>query len=199
MPHRISRIGFGMIAAGMLFLLTAGLQEGRAERMFSLYRSEHAQLPVSFEYPAEWQVEYSSGTAEAYAQVQMYGPAALDTRLRTYIVVRVVPPKAQGGRYAGVGEMVAAYQTTLLPGLRVDQDRQIVVLDSPATILDISGMLNLPWEVSRAPKPVPVKSQRVFLEKNGWLYELSWLTTPEASQQVERAFSHLLSTLVLSR
>ena len=199
MPHRISRIGFGIIVGSALFLLTASLQEGRAESMFTRYQSEQAQLPVSFEYPAEWQVEYSSGAAEAYAQVQMYGPASLDKRLRTYMVVRAVPPKAQGGRYAGVGDMVAAYQTTLLPGLRVDQDRQTVVLDSPATMLDVSGMLNLPWEVSRAPRPVPVKSQRVFLEKNGWLYELSWLTTPEASQQVERAFSHLLSTLVLSR
>ena len=199
MRHRISRIGFGMIAGSALFLMTAGLQEGWAENVFTLYRSDHAQLPVSFEYPAEWQVEYSSGTEEAYAQVQMYGPASLDTRLRTYMVVRAVPPKAQGGRYAGVGEMVAAYQTTLLPGLRVEQDRQIIVLDSPATMLDVSGMLNLPWEVSRAPRPVPVKSQRVFLEKDGWLYELSWLTTPEAAQQVERAFSHLLNTLVLSR
>ena len=167
--------------------------------MFTLYHSDHAQLPVSFEYPAEWQVEYSSGTAETYAQVQVYGPASLDHRLRTYMVIRAVPPKAQGGRYAGVSEMAAAYQTTLLPGLRVDQDRQEAVLGSPATILDVSGTLNLPWEVSRAPRPVPVKSRRVFLEKNGWLYELSWLTTPEASQQVERAFSHLLKTLVLSR
>ena len=167
-----------------------------AEGSFTLYRSHQPQLPVSFEYPADWQVEDSSGTIEAYAQVQIYGPASLEDRLRTYLVVRAIPPKAQGGRYAGLREMVEAYQKTLMPSLRIEQEREALVLETTATVLDISGTLLLPWE-AKDPQPVPVKSQRIFLEKNGRLYELSWMATPDVSPRVEAAFSHLLQTLTL--
>ena len=189
--------GFGMIVSVAFFLVASYRDDGMAAESFTLYRSQQPQLPVSFEYPADWQVEDSSGTTEKYTQVQVYGPPSLETRLRTYMVVRAVPPKAEGGRFAGLGEMVEEYQKTLMPSLRIDQAQETVVLDVLARRLDISGTLSLPWK-SKDPHPVPVKSQRIFLEKDGRLYELSWMATPEASQEVERAFSHLLDTLAIS-
>lgn len=197
MRQHIPLISFGMIATGVLFLTAAAAQEGMSTSGFAVYSSNQPQLPVRFEYPADWQVEDSRGTTEAYTQVQIYGPASLEGRLRTYMVVRAVPPKAQGGLYAGLDEMVGAYQKTILPTLRIEQERQTVVLGSPARVLDINGTLLLPWK-ARDPQPVPVKSQRVFMEKNGLFYELSWMATPETSEAVERFFSHLLNTLVLN-
>lgn len=188
-------VGFGIIASGVL-LMAAHAQEGRATTAFTIYQSNQPQLPVRFEYPADWEVEHSSGTTEVYSQVQIYAPKSLEDRLRMYMVVRAIPPKAQGGRYAGLPEMIEDYQKTLLPSLRIEQDQQTAVLGSAARQLEISGTLRLPWKSPLA-QPVPVKSQRIFLEKNGWLYELGWLATPEISYEVEEAFSHLLQTLTL--
>jgi hypothetical protein len=167
-----------------------------ATSSFAIYRSEQPELPLSFEYPSDWHVERSQGSSEAYAQVQVYGPESLEGRLRTYIVVRVIPPQADGGRYASVGEMAEDYRKTLLPTLRIEQDRELTVLESPAHVLDVSGTVLLPWKSPNA-QSVPVKSQRVFFEKGARLYELAWMATPEVAPAVEAAFSHLLQTLTI--
>ena len=188
-------IGFGMIAVGVL-VLPARAHDLMATHSFVVYRSDQQELPVSFEYPADWRVEYSKGTIEAYAQVQIYGPDSLDTRLRTYLVVRALPPKTKGGRYADVGEMIEAYRNTLPPSLRIDHEGETTVLGEPSPVIDISGTLPLPWNSQQA-QQVPVKSQRVFFEHHGRLYELAWMATPEASSTVNAAFSRLLQTLAL--
>ena len=61
------------------------------------YHSRSAELPVQFEYPADWEAEYSRGSTEAYAQVQVYAPSAVESRLRSYLVVRAVPSGSSGG------------------------------------------------------------------------------------------------------
>ena len=189
------RAGSGIIGVGLLLIACAST--GMAQHTFTMYRSTQSRLPVSFEYPADWQVEPSSGMMEAYTQVQLYGPASLDARLRTYMVVRVLPPKGQGGRFADAAAMADDYRKTLMPTLHIDQERQTQVLGTPAAMVDVSGTLLLPWKGTH-PTPVPVKSQRVFFEKAGRLYELSWMATPEASAVVEQAFTHLLATLRLT-
>ena len=185
-----------MIAGGILLLgWYAGT--GSTATTFSVFRSDQANLPVTFEYPSDWQVERSSGSTERYAQVQVYGPSALDDRLRSYLVVRAIPPAAQGGRFAGLEQMIASYEETLLPTLRVAQRRQTKVAGLPATVLEVGGTMLLPWNGAN-PKPVPVKSERVFLERNGWLFELAWLTTAEAAAAVEPVFARLVETFALS-
>ncbi len=168
-----------------------------AEMSFAVYQSTQPQLPVRFEYPADWEVEDSRGTQEAYTQVQVYGPASLDDRLRTYLSVRAIPPHVEGGRYASLAEMIESYEQTVMPTFRIDQRQQIDLLGVTATQLDLSGTLSLPWEPARS-TPVPVKSQRLFFEKDGRLYELSWMATPEAAPTAQAAFARLLQTLTLT-
>ena len=186
---------FGMMAGGAVLLL-GHAQEGHATGTFTRYASSRPQLPVAFEYPADWSVEESSGTYEAYSQVQIYGPESLESRLRTYLVVRSMPPKTDGGRYTSVREMVDAYRQTLQPGLRIAGEQQIAVSGVPAIQLDISGTLRLPWE-SQEGKLVPVTSQRIFFERQGRFYEAGWMGTPEVSDTVAAVFAHLLQTLTL--
>jgi hypothetical protein len=185
-----------MIASGV-WLLTAEAQEGQVTRTFAVYQGDLLQLPVRFEYPADWQVESSSGSTEIYSQVQIYGPPSLEDRLRTYLVVRAIPPKVHGGRYENLDEMVEGYRKDLLPTLHIEQEQQTIVLGQPARLLDVIGTLRLPWK-SPTSELVPVKSQRIFLDKNGWFYELAWMATPEVALTVEEAFSHLLQTFSLS-
>lgn len=192
MPRARRGLLFGMMAV----VVMAASREGWTTDAFALYQSAKPQLPVAFEYPAGWQVEESAGSTEAYAQVQVYGPQSLEPRLRTYLVVRAVPPQAEGGRYAALGEMVARFRETLQPGLRVDREAPVQVAGGPATQLEVSGELWLPWKSQNA-KPVPVKSQRVFLERGGRLYEFAWMSTPEASAEVAAAFSRLLDTFTV--
>jgi len=181
---------------GTLLLTAAWTGEGHTIETFAQYRSQSPRLPVAFEYPSAWQVEESSGTSEVYAQVQIYGPASLEPRLRTYLVVRCVPPKADGGRYMSLSEMVETYRATMQAGLRVDEERATDVMGQPATQLDVSGIFQLPLD-SPGERSVPVKSQRVFFEHDGRLYELAWMATPEVSDHVAAAFSHLLESLTL--
>lgn len=196
MRRRIFLVCFGMIAGGVL-LPRAHAQEGGTTGTFSVYQSQQPQLPVSFEYPADWQLEPSTGKVEAYTQVQIYGPASLDHRLRTYLVIRGVAPQSAGGRYAGLNEMVDSYRHTLQQGLQIDQELHVSVLGVPAIEVEVSGTFRLPWE-SPAAQAVAVKSQRIFLEKNGRLYELAWMATQEAAPEVEQVFSHLLHTLTVT-
>ena len=185
---------FGMMAAvGLLMVFP---REGWTTDAFALYQSAKPQLPVKFEYPADWQVEESSGSQEAYAQVQVYGPSSLEPRLRTYLVVRAVPSKTGGGRYASLEEMISAFRDTLQPGLRIDGTHPAQVAGGSATQVEVSGQLWLPWESPKA-VPVPVKSQRVFLERGGRFYEFAWMATPEVSGQVGAAFSRLLDTFTV--
>ena len=186
---------FGMMA-GALLLLMGYPREGRTTEAFLPYQNAKPQLPVKFEYPAGWQVEESSGTSEVYSQVQIYGPASLEPRLRTYLVVRAVPPKAEGGRYASLSDMVETFRATLQPGLRIDQEQPIQVSGRPATKLELSGQLWLPWKSPNA-KPIAVKSQRIFLERAGRFYEFAWMSTPEVSEQVIAVFSRLLETFTV--
>ena len=185
---------FGMMAAVGLLVMPS--QEGWTTDAFALYQSAKPQLPVTFEYPADWQVEESSGSQEVYAQVQVYGPSSLEPRLRTYLVVRAVPSKTGGGRYASLEEMVGVFRDTLQPGLRIDGTHPVQVAGGPATQLEVSGQLWLPWKSPNA-KPVPVKGQRVFLERGGRFYEFAWMGTPEVSGQVRAAFSRLLDTFTV--
>jgi hypothetical protein len=69
-------------------------------------------------------------------------------------------------------------------------------LGLPARQVSVSGTLRLPWKSPQA-LLVPVKGERIFVERNGWLYELGWMATPEASETVEAAFAHVLRTLVV--
>lgn len=186
----------GMMAAGTVWLMV-NVQEGDATDTFAQYQSTRAEAPMRFEYPAGWEVEASSGSLEPYAQVQVYGPSTLEGRLRTYLVVRMVPRKADGGRYADAAEMASSYRATLQTGLRIDAERPASALGAPATQFDVSGTLLLPWE-SPAATPVPVKSQRLFLERDGRLYELGWMATPESAPTVADAFAHLLQTLTVA-
>ena len=188
-------IGFGMIAISVL-AFPVYADDPMTAQTFVTYRSDQPRLPVSFEYPADWSVEYSTGAVEAYAQVQIYGPKSLEKRLRTYLVVRAMPQQTQGGHYADVGEMIDQYRKTLPPTLHIDQERQTTVLGEPTPLLEVSGSLLLPWNSQKA-QPVPVRSERIFFEKNDRLYELAWMATPEASSTLAAAFSHLLQTLVL--
>lgn len=199
MSSKMLQWGIVSMLAGSL-LMTAGHQaEGDMSiKAFALYRSQQPGLPVSFEYPEGWELEESAGTHEPYAQVQCYGPKTMEDRLRIYLVVRAMPPKAAGGRYADVAEMVQEFQRTKLPTLRVDREGAVSVAGTAATQLDISGSLRLPWKSSKA-TDIPVKSQRVFFEKDGRLFELAWLGTPEASPVLADAFSRLLQTLSVGK
>lgn len=196
MSRSAALICFGMIAAWGL-PTAASTQEESATTAVSVYQSTQPQLPIRFEYPTEWEAEESSGTVEVYAQVQVYAPASFENRLRTYMVVRAVPVVTQGGRYGGVDEMVAEYRKTLPPTLGIEQERSATILGLSARQLDLSGTLQLPWW-SQQSRAVPVKGQRVFFEKQGRLYEVGWLTTPEVSDEVEGLFAHLLRTLTIS-
>lgn len=161
---------------------------------FAVFRSDRPQLPLQFEYPADWQLEPSSGSIERYTQVQLYGPKALEPRLRSYIVVRAIPPKTEGGRYADLSDAVRQYEDTLLPTLRITQRRQTTVLGANGQLLDVQGAMRLPWE-SRNAELVPTQSQRLFFAHDGLLYEIAWTATPEAAPAVQAAFEHLLGTL----
>ncbi|MBI2094331.1 MAG: hypothetical protein HYT88_06400 [Candidatus Omnitrophica bacterium] len=167
-----------------------------AQEPFILYRSNQPQLPIAFEYPSAWQPEFSKGSVEPYVQVQVYGPASLESRLRTYIAVRSMPNAAEGGKYGDVQALVESYLQHLMPSFKIDKDQTTQVLGIPARMLDISGTLALPWE-AKDPQAIPIRGQRIFFEKNKRLYELSWLATPETSSIVEAAFQKLLATLSL--
>lgn len=176
-------------------VLAAGRSvEGHPVGMVTQYESVRPELPVSFEYPADWDAEESFGSQEAYAQVQVYAPESLESRLRSYLVIRAVPPEEKGGRYAGLRAMADSYRHALQPGLQIDQEEQTNLLGASAVRFRVSGTLRLPWKSSRA-QPVPVRSERIFFEKGGRLYELAWMATPEAADQVRDAFIHLLETL----
>jgi hypothetical protein len=179
---------------GFLLGLALPAVRGMSSDMFERYRSTQQQLPVAFEYPATWRVEESSGSREAYQQVQIYGPDTLDARMRTYLVVRAVPPQAAGGRYVQLTDMIESYRRTLMPSFRIEREQEVAVWGVPATQLDLGGHLRLPWQSPTA-EEVPVTGQRLFLEKNGLLYELGWLATPESAPSVTTAFGHLLETL----
>lgn len=195
MITRVLRGRFGIIAVGII-LLGWTPATGGASTTFSVFHSEQETLPVRFEYPADWKVERSTGSTEAYEQVQLYGPSTLDPRLRAYLVVRAVPPAAQGGRYAGLHEMIVSYQQTLLPTLQVEERRAATVAGLPATVLRVSGTMLLPWKSANS-QPVPVASERVFVERNGWLFELAWMSTKDAAPAVEPLFVRLVETFTL--
>ena len=184
---------FGMIAA-FAGACAAGVHLSMAAT-FQTYQGPASQLPVRFEYPAEWTAEPSSGTTEAYHQVQLFAPPAAG-RLHPYISVRAMPLKAQGGRFATVEELVASHAATLLPTLRIDGRRRASAAGTPAEVVDGSGALWLPWK-STHPKEVPVACQWMFFGAGGRLFELSWMATPETAAGVRAAFDHLLSSLTL--
>ncbi len=195
-PKNACRISAGCLTA---LVLIAGLpvREGQATDTFATYRSHQSPLPVSFEYPAGWEVEPSEGKTEAYAQVQVYAPAAFEPRLRVYLVVRVMPTAASGGRYASVDEAAAAYRETLLPTLRIDEAQETTALGVTARQVVVSGTLRLPW-MSAAAHPVPVTGRRLFFEKGGRLYECAWLSTPDTAARVQAFFEHVLQTLTVT-
>ena len=187
-----------MMVAAAAWLVAACAQHVMAEQSYLIYQSTHPQLPIRFEYPQGWHVEESEGSTEAYTQVQVFGPGSLEGRMHTFLAVRAVPPRTHGGRYASVDELVESYRRTLMPTLAINRERRQVLLDAPATVLEVRGILYLPWKAAD-PQPVPIQSQRVFFEKDGRLYELSWIATPETADALAAAFDHLLQTLTVTR
>lgn len=161
---------------------------------FALYPPLLPELPVRFEYPADWYPEPSRGTTDAYVQIQLYAPAAFEPRLRTYMVIRAMPPIHQGGRYHNIDELVEEYRNTLLPSLRINVKRHIDLQGAPATVLELTGSLRLPWKSSAA-ETIPVHSQRIFFERGGRFFELAWMATPEGAPTVQEYFAHLMQTL----
>lgn len=165
-----------------------------AAKDMSLVYANRAFLPLSFEHPADWEVEPSAGTTERYSQVQLYAAKQPGDLMRTYMVIRAIPPKAKGGRYDDREQMISSFKSTLLRSMTIEGEQSEVVAGVAARVLEIGGTLNLPWE-SVSPTPVPVAGQRVFFERDGWLYQASWLTTPDHADAVRAIFTRLLSTL----
>ena len=164
-------------------------------------QSDHARYhstipfwPVTFEYPADWQAEQSRGSQERYDQVQLFAPGSADARAHAYIAVRVMPRKNEGGRYASIEEMAAAYRQTQMPTLSTSEASQVTVLGVPALRMEVSGQMALPWKAAH-PELIPMQGQRVFFEKDGRLFELSWMAPEESAPATAAAFGHVLSTL----
>lgn len=163
---------------------------------FSRYRGRPG-LPVSFEYPAGWQVEESTGSQEVYTQVQVYAPGPAGAGVRTYLVVRVVPPPAAGGRYGSAADAQTAYRETLLPDWQIEQESTLEVLGAAARRLEVSGTLRLPWHAPEA-EVVPVRSQRVFCEAAGGVLEMGWVAPAAEAGRLSALFDRLLQTLALA-
>ena len=161
------------------------------------YQGGEPGLPVTFEYPTGWVLEASSGSHEAYTQVQVYAPDAMDPRMRNYLVVRVVPSSASGGRYPTLEEMMAEFRQTLLSSLHVEREEPIDVLGAHGQYVRMTGSLRLPWKAARA-QDVPVTGARIFIERESQFFEIGWLATPEAAHEVESAFQHLVESLKLA-
>ena len=196
-PNHARQRSLECLAVALLVTVGMPMGEGHATSAFTTYRSHQPQLPVSFEYPTGWDAEMSAGKTEAYTQVQLYAPAAVEQRLRVYLVVRAMPLKASGGRYASLDEAVAAYRETLLRTLHITEERQTTVAGVAARQLAINGTLSLPW-MSATAHAVPVVGGRLFFEKDGRVYECAWLGTPELAAQVQTYFDHVLQTLMIA-
>lgn len=180
---------------GALLCVAAGAVSVMAESPYVAYRSQTPTLPVAFEYPAGWTAERSRGSAEAYDQVQLFAPEPAPAHVRSYIAVRAMPAKAQGGRYADAADMIASYRQTQMPMLAVTGESTIMVLGVPAVQLEIRGQMALPWKAAH-PEMVSMQGQRVFFEKDGRLYELSWMAPEESASPTAAAFGHVVRTLV---
>ena len=187
-------VRFGMMA--MIFLMgwSSSSFTEQSPMPFARYSGHPPLLAVSFDYPEGWRPIESSGSTESYAQVQVLAPLALGEKPRTYLVVRAMPLKSSGGRYATVQEAVAAHEASLLPHLHIERRADVQRYGVTVTMLDVAGAMQMPFE-RHTPAPVPVKGQRLFFEKDARVYEVGWLAVTAAADQAAAAFAHLLDTL----
>jgi len=185
------------LAVGAVWSIV-GLGTGMASEMVVRFQGANPGLPVSFEYPTGWKAEESSGNYDVYTQVQVFGPKSLEDRMGVYLVVRAVPLKEQGGRFTGLADRVAHFRQTLPSSMTIRTEEIVEFLGVDSMHMSISGTLKPGYQVTDALE-IPIKSERIFLEKSDYLYEFAWMATPEASQEVAGAFKIMLDTLRIEK
>ncbi len=189
----MSRFLQALLVVPALVLAAATAAPADEEGFFDAYRSGDPNFPVAFEYPADWKVMPPRTTEERLTSVQVVAPPSEGIHGFIILTVSVQPLKVAGGHYASADELIQLYKSQLPPG---SEPGEATVLGVTAIKLPMRTQGLPPWHGAPSEMP-PRKGERVVFERDGQLYELSWLAPEEVAPQAAAAFKRLLRTLAL--
>ena len=177
-------------AAGLLFWQQARQRGGTGVG----YASRFQDFPVTFRYPSGWRLREEEGRMEVFRQIRLLGPRNADDTYTCSIAVWGSPLKAYGGRHGSVDGLVRHYTTHLFNGSRVVAEGRRRVGGVSATDLTVSYTIPPLHQPGLKAIAIPVMTRTVFLERNPYLYELSYSADARESDRSQQAFDLVLAT-----
>ena len=177
---------------------SSGLRAAPAGEMGALWREYPGApgLPVAFAYPASWRLAEERGPAqEPYVAARLLGPRNIADSYTCMVVVRSVPAGHGWTPEQGVEALVARFGDRPFEQVRVTSRR--TEGSGPHLVREVTVAYTIPAVVADglAGVPVPVRLQALFLEQDGFVYEISYSADAVEFPVYRRLFEQMLESL----
>lgn len=167
--------------------------------VYTRYHGTDPVLPLSFDYPGGWRLLEDKGRLEPYTQVMVLGPRNVDDTYSCTLVVRGSPLRRKGGRFGSVEELVGHYESHLFEGHQVLERSDRSFFGRPAKDVTVQYTIPPLRHKGLVPKKVPVTVRTIFLEKDGYLYELIYSADSVDFPRYSYAFDRLIESFQFSK
>ncbi len=145
---------------------------------FIRFNSENARLNFTFLHPQDWQVLQSRGAKTNYDEVMIVGPRNRQNTYNLALTVRVTPLSQQDGLFPTLDVLVTDYLARHRYPFREISRAKGSLAGCNAVEIEIGYTMPLPINSANS-QETPMIEHRVFLQKDGNLYELIFRAVEE--------------------
>ena len=186
-------LGIGLTAAQGVPVLAGPAKE--AKPLLSEFHSAVPALPLSFEYPKDWKLEEEQGSVEKYHSVRLMGPRNPAGTYTSTISIAGSPVSKEGGKFAGLADIVKNYKEHQIPGSRVEEEKVTVVGGQGAVDLTVSSVIPPMLHKGLKPVKISVRTRTLFTQKGSTLYRITYSSDRRIYTRHLKKFDRLLETL----
>ena len=189
----------GWVAGLIGACLTAAAAVGAAgSPLWVHYQGTAPELRVTFEYPAGWRLQEERGRQDAYVEARLLGPRNAAGTYTAMMVVRSVPAGQAWTPEDGVEELVARLTDRTFDQPAVDSRR---VMGAPGRLVrevQVSYTIPALHSAGLSGEPIPGRVWALFMESQGFVYEISYSAEAGEFPVYARLFEELLETFTVA-
>ena len=159
------------------------------------YRGQEPPLALSLDYPPSWRLTEEHGRTEPYAALRVLGPRNAEDTYTAQMVVRgSVLPRDEHGTES-LDERVRRYTAQLLDESTVESEARR--RQWGAEVRDVTVVYTVPplHRSGLKPLPISVRARTVFLQRDGYAYDITYSADAREYASHQEAFDELLASL----
>ena len=159
------------------------------------FHSTVPAFPVVFEYPKDWKLKEEQGAVEKYHGVRLSGPRNPAGTYTSYISITGSPVSKEGGRFAGLADIVKNYKEHQIAGSRIEEEKVTVLGGQAAVDMTVSSVIPPMLHKGLKPVKISVRTRTLFTQKGSTLYRVTYSADIRIYGRHLKKFDRLLETV----